>query len=448
MNILPSISWKHILCIILLVFGITRLEAKDYKGAELRTIQTFKYGRFEASIKASAGSGQLCSFFTYYDGGGVSNWNEIDIEILGRYTDDVQFNTITPGESHHVSHHPVFSNTQNDFHTYGFEWTPDYVAWFIDGEEVRRQKGDHIETLNKRQKIMMNIWLPDYYGWVDQWDPAILPVRAYYDWVSYSSYTPGEGNTGTDNNFSHQWTDEFTAWNTSRWAKAYHTWTGNNCDFTPDNVVFFSGCMMLCLTDSEHLGYNDPNPPLFQWARASEGKVTVSFSEEIEETSAEDVENYIIPQVTLNQAILLEGNRSVELSVSGMDLEDSHKIFVSGIADLASPPNTMSLSAFDIFMPEPIEFPVKINIAGSTYNDFLPDQEWNESVEYGYVGGSRSQYPQYPPIDGTEDDEIYQSEQWGLLSYKIRGPSGRYSITLMMAENYFNESGKRLFDIF
>ena len=38
--------------------------------------------------------------------------------------------------------------------------------------------------------------------WVGEFDESILPVYAYYDWVKYYSYTPGEGTYGSFNNFS------------------------------------------------------------------------------------------------------------------------------------------------------------------------------------------------------------------------------------------------------
>ena len=172
--------------------------AKAYKGAELRTIESFLYGRFEVRYKASPGSGQTSTFFLYNDDYPNTPWNEIDIEILGRYEDDVQFNPITPDRINHVSHQFVEFNPATDFHTYAIEWTPDYIAWFIDGAERHRQSGEHIEALNVSQKIMMNIWHPTYHDWVGEWSDKNLPFFAYYDFVSYASYTPGSGNAGTD----------------------------------------------------------------------------------------------------------------------------------------------------------------------------------------------------------------------------------------------------------
>jgi hypothetical protein len=270
--------------------------AKDYKGAEYRTKASYLYGRFEVNYKAPQRDGVLASFFTYYDGGGgASTWNEIDIEIMGRHYDDVQFNTITPGEQHHVRHQAVNFNPSLSFNTYAFEWTQDYVAWFINGEEVARQTGSHIQTLNRAQKIMMNIWNPQYENWAGKFNPEALPAYAYYDWVKYYSYTPGSGSYGTDNNFTHQWTEEFDFYNTDRWAKATHTFNGNLCDFIPENALFRNGKLVLCLTDAVNTGINDVKAPVLLNARAGSGKVIAEFTEELDSLSSQLSANDLLP---------------------------------------------------------------------------------------------------------------------------------------------------------
>jgi beta-glucanase (GH16 family) len=99
--------------------------SKDFKGAEYRTKLSYTYGRFEARIKSAYREGMLSSFFTYYDGGGgIGNWNEIDIEIMGRYFDNAQFNTITPNQTNHIAHKPMQTSPHQEYHTYAFEWTP------------------------------------------------------------------------------------------------------------------------------------------------------------------------------------------------------------------------------------------------------------------------------------------------------------------------------------
>ena len=156
---------------------IVSLKAQnDYYGSALKALEPVLYGKFETRIKPAQGDGLVSSFFTFNDSCCTHTpWNEIDIELLGRYEHVVDMNAITWGQSSHVRQHYVPFNPHQDFHIYGFEWTPDYVAWFIDGEEIYRQDESHIQEMSYFQKIHMNIWNPVYDNWVGVWDDRILP---------------------------------------------------------------------------------------------------------------------------------------------------------------------------------------------------------------------------------------------------------------------------------
>lgn len=419
---------------------------KPYRGAELRTNEAYTYGRFSVRYQSAPGAGQTSTFFTYHDGG--NDWNEIDIEILGRYTDDVQFNTITPGQTNHVSHSYTEFNPHIDFHTYAFEWTPDYVAWFVDGEEVHRQTGGHIATLVHPQKIMMNIWPPMYPGWVGDLDDRILPVFAYYDWVEYASYTPGEGDTGTGNNFTLQWHDDFDTWNQTRWSKATHTWGGNNSEFTPDNCVFQDGLMILCLTDEVNTGYQDPNRPTILWARATGNQVVAKFSEPVTQSTAETEANYSIPGVTISAAELQEDNQTVQLSTSGMDSDGSYNLVCFNVTDTPPGNNTLLGANVPVVMEWRPEFPIQINVGGDSLGRFIGDQLWAPTDNYGYEDGWSGVLPSGLDVFGTEQDSVYRTDHRGLVAYRIRLPNGAYPVRLMFSENQFTAEERRAFDIY
>jgi hypothetical protein len=435
--------WKPLL--FLSVISIAA-EAKPYKGAEYRTRASYLYGRFEVRMKAIGCEGTLASFFTYNDNYPNTPWNEIDIEILGRYTDDVQFNTIAPGQVNHVSHLYVNFNPALDYHIYGFEWTPDYVAWFIDSLEVYRQTGSHIVSLNQPQKIMMNVWLPAAPNWAGKWNDAVLPAFAYYDWVSYASHTPGRGTVGTGNNFTPQWVDNFDSWDLMRWDKASHTWDGNSSDFVYENGVFQDGKLSLCLTKDTAIGYADNVPPTVLWARAEGSRVRLFFSEEVEQASAETKTNFNIPNATVESARLLQDLKTVILSVPALDTISVSGMLVQGVRDRWSSPNAMPSRAVSLIRQVPVTFPLRINIGGNAYQGYVPDQEWSETAEYGRLDG-QTNYFSGVQISGTSEQEVYRSETWGLCEYKVRVPNGRYLIALMMAENYFTSADRRKMSI-
>jgi hypothetical protein len=436
---------RRILFVLLLC---TAVYPKDYYGGELRTKSSFLYGRFETRMKSAVGSGLLSSFFMYHDTAPYNTWNEIDVEIMGRYQRDVQYNTITPDKANHVYADYVPFNPHADFHTYAVEWTPTYVAWFVDGVEAHRQTGSHIATLKYEQKIMMNIWQVLWTDWAGTFNPKILPVFAWYDFVSYASYTPAKGSVGSGNNFTLLWKDEFNAWDTSRWEKATHTFEGNNSDFTPQNVVFRDGYMVLCLTDKLNPGFSDKTTPTVLWARAqTPTTITVRFTEPVERTSAERSANYVIAGLSVQKAQLQADLLTAELTVNAWDPSRTYKLICSNLLDLATPANKMAVHVTDMVLSKPLSLPVYINVGGGSSGAFLADQEWSEKTEYGYQDGRVFTQSYSQIISGTDNQAIYRSERNDLKHYHVRLPNGVYKVTLMMAEQYWEAAGKRLMDI-
>jgi hypothetical protein len=116
--------------------------------------------------------------------------------------------------------------------------------------------------------------------------------------------------------------------------------------------------------------------------------------------------------------------------------------------DDSAVPNTMSAKATSIIMPQDLAFPVKINCGGSAALDYLADRGWTENTEFGFLDGNSTVYPSSSQISGTDEDIIFQSEKYGMVTYKIRLPNGRYDVKLMFAENYFNQAGSRVFDVY
>jgi len=436
------------LLVLIIVIVPTILFSRDFKGGELRTIDTYTYGRFEVRMKTPATEGVLASFFTYHEISDLSEWNEIDIEILGRYDNAIQFNSITPYRANHVRSEWVDFIPHNGFHEYAFEWTPEYVAWFIDGKEVFRQSDSFISTLNLPQKIMMNIWNPVYDNWVGEWNPKILPVFAYYDWVKYAAYSPGNGNIGTDNNFTTQWVDDFESWDQSRWQKASHTFEGNNCDFISENVVFKDGNMILCLTTDTDTGYVDKNPPFVLWAHGMEDQIIVKFSEQIDSTSAVKIASYQISGIPIHSAILKSDGRTVLLTTGSLDYEALYNLVVLGIKDLAENPNTLYGQVVPVNQEIIKSFPLKINLGGDEFMGYMAAQNWQSETSHGYMDGIDIQWPANINIQNTDDDYIYLTARKALVRYNVKLTNGTYEIKFKFAENHFDSERNRIFDVY
>mgnify|MGYP001166267320 FL=1 len=419
-----------------ILFGQTR-------GAEYRTLDSYTYGRFETRAKPAQGDGIVSSFFTFDDP--ADPWGEIDIEWLGLFDHTIDLNIITTGQTSHIRQHYVAFNPHTDFHDYGFEWTPEYVAWFIDGEEIFRQTGTHIAEMDSAQKIMMNIWQPVYSDWVGTFDDRILPRFSYYDWVKYGSYTPGIGNYGTDNNFTFEWEDNFSEFDATRWEKSDdHTWGGNQSILIDDNIEFDSGMLVLCMTDDVHLGYVDENPPVLLWARQIGSMIKCRFSEEINSSSV-TTENIFITGIGIDSVQLDPDQRTVYVYTDSDSITEGTNLVVLQISDDNPTPNTLGVQALEIDLPSPVIFPLKINNGGSGYGDYLPDQEWGPDVEYGFTDGNFVSVSE--PIDNTDDDIIYQTCLNRTAGYKVRVPNGTYTVSLKLSENYYSTSDARTYDL-
>lgn len=153
-----------------------------YTGAEYRSLDHYQYGYYETSMKAIKNDGVVSSFFTYTGPSEDNPWDEIDIEILGKDTTKVQFNYYTNGVGNHEYMYDLGFDASEGFHTYGFDWQPDSITWYVDGKKVYQATSNIPSTPGK---IMMNVWPGiGVDGWLKAFD-GTTPLTAAYEWVTY-----------------------------------------------------------------------------------------------------------------------------------------------------------------------------------------------------------------------------------------------------------------------
>jgi len=232
--------------------------ANAVASAELYRKQAYVYGRFEARIRFGAGDGVISSFFLWKEGSEVANtfWNELDFEKLGADC-HMQTNAIYGNpQTEHSQTNKMPGDICSEYHDYRFEWTPTYIAWVVDGQEIRRETGATATAFSQNATSGMtfhfNVW-PGNANFGGNFSPSILPVREHISWVSYSSYNNGA--------FKLEWREDFTGnslpsgWATGDWASPYSLSVHN-----PSNVTFANGVATLSLTADNALGFSG-NPP-------------------------------------------------------------------------------------------------------------------------------------------------------------------------------------------
>ncbi|KAA5821845.1 family 16 glycosylhydrolase [Algibacter amylolyticus] len=235
--------------IFLLVF--TSLYAqKPYKGAEVYSKGKVLYGKFQMRMKMIKGSGMLSTFYTieHYPGGSDPYWAEIDIEVLGRNNAEIMstnlfINNSNGDLSYSEQQIPLNYSLADDFHIFTIEWTPNFIAWFIDGVEQRRQTGAYVDHMNRAQGYRFNAWISSSPAWVGAIDEDAMPAYQYVDWLEYYSYN------GSTQDFTKQWRDDFNSFDASRWAKAEWTFNGNEVDFVKENAYIEDGNLVLAITN-------------------------------------------------------------------------------------------------------------------------------------------------------------------------------------------------------
>lgn len=234
-------------------------EAGAVASAELYQNQTYTYGRFEARVQFAAGDGVISSFFLWKPGSEMPGtfWNELDFEKLGA---DCRLQT-NPLYGLPVADHSEIEMLDADlcgeYHTYTFEWTPSYIAYLVDGVEVRRDGEEtaaaFAENAASGMQIHFNIW-PGDATFGGNFDPAILPIQQFISWVQYSSFADGA--------FTLEWREEFdggalpSGWALGNWASPKNLSTHQ-----PANVAFTSGVSVLSLTADDATGFAGAPPP-------------------------------------------------------------------------------------------------------------------------------------------------------------------------------------------
>ncbi len=163
---------------------------KPYRGVEMRSVETLTFGKVEASARFAAGSGVVSSLVLIYTPWPPPDWNELDIEFLGKNTDRIQFNhmiNIPPAnpETGHKQYPKMVElgfNPSEGFHTYAIEWQPNVARFYIDGVLLHTAT-EEMARMVLPQNILLTIWASSSGGWAGAIDDTTAPTAVEYDWI-------------------------------------------------------------------------------------------------------------------------------------------------------------------------------------------------------------------------------------------------------------------------
>lgn len=176
-------------------------EDKSFLGAEVRSVDTLTYGRVRARVRFAKGPAVVSSLVTIYTPWPADDWNELDVEALGKDPNEVQFNamvytgpaleppvteSVSPTQEPHMEE--LGFDFSADFHEYTIEWTPEGATFSVDGEQ-RHVWTTHIDKMSLPQNVLLTIWASDSAAWAGAVTEETTGAEAQYDWVELWEYT-------------------------------------------------------------------------------------------------------------------------------------------------------------------------------------------------------------------------------------------------------------------
>jgi endo-1,3-1,4-beta-glycanase ExoK len=169
-----------------------RSRGRSFSCGEYRSREHYGYGYYEVRMRAARGDGLLSAFFTYTGDPFSDPHDEIDFEFLGRNTRQVQVNYFVDGKGHHEKMVDLGFDAADGFHTYGFDWQPDAIRWYIDCKQVREVTAAEGPLPSAPGRIFVHLWNGQGVDdWLGRFDYEGEPIEAAFDQMSFM---PGAGH--------------------------------------------------------------------------------------------------------------------------------------------------------------------------------------------------------------------------------------------------------------
>jgi endo-1,3-1,4-beta-glycanase ExoK len=172
--------------------GLTLTLAPDvakgqaYSSGEVQSRAEYGHGYFETTMRAAPGSGVITGFFTYTGPPFGQNWNEIDVEVIGAKPREVLL-TYFFGDDKISKAVPLGFDATAEYHTYGFDWQPDSIEWYVDGRSIHKVTGTDLPIPNLAKKLMASLWGSETLTeWSGPFDKSAMPTSAKFTCIAHS----------------------------------------------------------------------------------------------------------------------------------------------------------------------------------------------------------------------------------------------------------------------
>ncbi|WP_280949774.1 glycoside hydrolase family 16 protein [Rhizobium sp. CF080] len=169
-----------------LTFTEGKTGERDFACGEIQTKARFGYGTYEVRMKSATGAGLNSAFFTYIGPTDKKPHDEIDFEVLGKNTGQVQLNQYVSAKGNNEKLVPVAGGADQGFNDYAFIWEESRLRYFVNGKLVH-EVTDKAKIPQNPQKIFLSLWGTDT---LKQWMGAFSysqPTSMSIDRVAFTA---------------------------------------------------------------------------------------------------------------------------------------------------------------------------------------------------------------------------------------------------------------------
>lgn len=149
-----------------------KLPARTLDGGEVYTNGLYGHRSYTARMKVPRAPGSITGFFMYKSPDYAS---ELDIEIFNDTSRKILFTTYAGGKQTNTETMKLPFDPTAGYHEYRFDYHEDYVAFYVNGQLMRKWDSGHPDTA---MHLMINAWHPT-------WLQAKKPPRDKYLLVDY-----------------------------------------------------------------------------------------------------------------------------------------------------------------------------------------------------------------------------------------------------------------------
>lgn len=162
---------------------------RAFSCAEVQSTNVYGYGTYEVRMRSAGVPGVLSAFFLYSPGGGGKPHEQISLEFVGKNPGHLLAN-YNAGAGNRAESIPLGFDSSRSLNDYAFQWTPEGIRWFVNGQVVREVNAAPGEALPSRTaKMHVTSWRGtegDQQNWLGFFEYTSHPISAVVERVTFT----------------------------------------------------------------------------------------------------------------------------------------------------------------------------------------------------------------------------------------------------------------------